>query len=67
MKRRQYLTCLSLALFSAGILSCNEIESVQTGELSILPEMITFRSITPAENTITAEVEIRNVGRGGCH
>ena len=49
------------ALFAS---SCSDIAAVQTGELSLRPEMVTFRSITLTENTVSAQVEIRNVGLG---
>ena len=32
--------------------------------LDFLQGMVVFRSITPTENTVSAQVEIRNVGRG---
>ena len=60
---RVFSAALLVAL-TIGFVGCNEIEAVKTGELSLLPEMVTFRPITPAENTVAAQVEIRNVGQG---
>ena len=43
---------------------CSDIQSVQTGELSVRPEMVRFRSLMDNETTVIAQVELQNIGRG---